>query len=199
MVKLTGQSKMKNKRELILKIGEKIISEKGYSKTTIEEITKKAKIGKGTFYIYFKDKRDLFFSIIKEGLENLMEKIKKEVEKIDDFFERLKKGVEIYLSYHEKNYALFKILLQEKPFIKRKNFEIFWKDFFNKWEVFMKEGFEKQIKEGKIKDVEIDDIIYSLIGILHGNIHRWIVSGRKYSLVAKKDIIFEIFTEGIRR
>jgi len=190
---------MGNKRKLILKVAEKIISEKGYTKTTIDEITKKAGIGKGTFYLYFKNKNDLFFSIIKEELENLMEKIKKEVEKIEDFFERMKKGIEIYLSYHEKNYALFKILLQEKPFIKRKSFESFWKDFFERWDVFMKEGFEKQVKEGKIKKIDIEDIIYSLIGILHGNIHRWIIEGRKYSLVEKKDTIFKIFTEGIRR
>lgn len=190
---------MGNKKELIIKIAEKIISEKGYTETTIDEITRKAGIGKGTFYLYFKDKEDLFFSIIKEGLEKPMEEIKKEIEKIEDFFERLKKGIEIYLSYHEKNYWLFKILLQEKPFIKRKSFEIFWKDFFKKWDDFMKGGFRREMERGKIKKIDLDDIIYSLIGILHGNIHRWIINGRKYSLVEKKDIIFEIFVNGIKK
>ncbi|MGB9677884.1 MAG: substrate-binding domain-containing protein [Candidatus Ratteibacteria bacterium] len=60
---------MENKKELILKIGEKIISEKGYTKTTIDEIAKKSGIGKGTFYLYFKNKEDLFLSIIENGLE----------------------------------------------------------------------------------------------------------------------------------
>ncbi|MCM8803855.1 MAG: TetR/AcrR family transcriptional regulator [Candidatus Omnitrophica bacterium] len=190
---------MKNKKELILKVAEKIISEKGYTETTIDEITKKVGIGKGTFYLYFRDKEDLFFSIIKEGLEKLMEEIKKETEMIEDFFERLKKGIEIYLSYHEKNYSLFKILLQEKPFIKRKSFENFWKDFFKKWDNFMKDGFRKEIGKGKIKRINLDDIIYSLIGILHGNIHKWIIDGRRYHLVEKKDIIFEIFVNGIKK
>lgn len=190
---------MENKKKLILKVSEKLISKKGYSKTTIDEITKKAGIGKGTFYLYFKDKDDLFFSIVKEEFENLMVRIREEVEGINDFFERLKKGIEIYLEYHEKNYAFFKILLQEKPFIKRKSFENFWKDFFKKWDNFMKEGFEKQIKKKKIKKLDLEDMIYSLIGILHGNIHKWIISERKYSLIKKKDVIFEIFTSGIRR
>ncbi|MCX7917148.1 MAG: TetR/AcrR family transcriptional regulator [bacterium] len=190
---------MKNKRKMILKVAERLISQKGYSKTTIEEITKKVGIGKGTFYLYFKDKNDLFFSIIKEEFENLMLKIKEEVEEIEDFFERLKKGIEIYLEYHEKNYNFFKILLQEKPFIKRKSFEKFWRDFFKKWGSFMKDGFEEQIKKNKIKKIDLEDIIYSLIGILHGNIHNWIINNRKYSLVEKKDVIFKIFTEGIRR
>ena len=191
--------KMEDKRKLILKVAEKLISKKGYSKTTIDEITKKAGIGKGTFYLYFKNKNDLFFSIIKEELENLITNIKKEVEEIDDFFERLKKGIEMYLDYYEKNYDFFKILLQEKPFIKRKSFEEFWKVFFKKWESFMKEGFKEEIKNKRIKKFDLEDIIYSLIGLLHGNIHKWILSERKYSLLKKKDVIFKIFTEGIRR
>ncbi|MGC8976323.1 MAG: TetR/AcrR family transcriptional regulator [Candidatus Ratteibacteria bacterium] len=190
---------MENKKELILKIAEKIISEKGYTKTTIDEIAKKSGIGKGTFYLYFKNKEDLFLSIIENGLEKLIENIKKELEKIDDFFERLKKGIEIYLAHHEKNYYLFKILLQEKPFLKRKSFEDFWKNFFKKWENFMKDGFKKEMEKGKIKKLDLDDILFSLIGILHGNIHKWIINERKYSLVEKRDVIFEIFVNGIKK
>lgn len=189
---------MKDKRKLILRIAEKIISKKGYSETTIDEITKRAKIGKGTFYLYFKNKEELFFSIINENLENLVEKIKREVEKIEDFFEKLKKGIEIYLLYHEKNYYLFKILIQEKPLLKSKKFEDLWKEFFEKWD-FIKRSFEKQIKKGEIKNFEVNDIICSLIGILHGHIHNWILSGRKYNLCEKRDIIYEIITNGIRR
>ncbi|MFN4226725.1 MAG: TetR/AcrR family transcriptional regulator [Candidatus Ratteibacteria bacterium] len=190
---------MENKKYLIIKVAEKLISKKGYSKTTVDEITKKAGIGKGTFYLYFKDKSDLFSSIIKEEFENLMLKIKEEVNDIDDFFERLKKGIEIYLNYFEKNYDFFKILLQEKPFIRGKSFENLWKEFFEKWGDFMKKGFKKEIKRYKIKRLNLDDIIYSLIGILHGNIHKWIIDGRSYSLAKKKDVIFKIFTEGIKR
>jgi len=190
---------MENKRKLILKVSEKLISKKGYSKTTIEEIAKKANIGKGTFYLYFKNKNDLFFSIIKEEMENLMSNIKKEVEGINSFFDKLKKGIEMYLDYYEKNYDFFKILLQEKPLIRRRSFEEFWKEFFKKWESFIKGGFKEEIKKGRIKNIDLEDIIYSLIGLLHGNIHRWILNERKYSLLKKKDVIFEIFTEGIKK
>jgi len=190
---------MENKRNLILKAGEEIISKKGFSNATVEEITKRAKVGKGTFYLYFKNKDDLFYSIIKEGLNALVIEIRKTIEKIDDFFEKLKKGIEMYLAYHQKNYFLFKILLQEKPFLKNKNFVNFWDDFFNRWD-FIKKGIKEQIKKKKIvKNIQPDDFLYSLLGILHGNIHRWLVQGRKYPLVEKKDLIYEIFVKGIRR
>ena len=190
---------MEDKKKLILKAGEEIISKKGFSNATIEEITKRAKVGKGTFYLYFKNKDDLFYSIIKEGLDALVIEIRKTIEKIDDFFEKLKKGIEMYLTYHQKNYFLFKILLQEKPFLKNKNFVNFWDDFFKRWN-FIKKGIKEQIKKKKIvENIQPDDFLYSLLGILHGNIHRWLVQGRKYPLVEKKDVIYEIFVKGIRR
>jgi len=187
------------KKDLILKAGTRIISEKGYSSATIDEITKKAGVGKGTFYLYFKDKSELFFSIIEKEFDNLIQDIVKAVEGMDDFFEKIKKGIEMYLLYHQKNYFLFKILIQEKPFMKKKNFENFWEDFFSRW-VFIKEGIRQQIKEGKIKQgMDPDDIIYSLLGIIHSNIHRWVLSGRRYPLVNKTETIYQIFVSGIRR
>jgi len=189
---------MKDKRKLILKVAAKIISEKGYSQTTIDEITKKSGIGKGTFYIYFKDKNALFFSIVEEDINNLLDEIKKTVEKIDDFFEKLKKIIRMYLAYHERNYFLFKILIQEKPFLKRSDFAKFWEDFFSKWD-FIEGDILNQIRKNRIKKIEPPDIIYSLLGILHGNIHRWILSERKYSLIKKTNIIYQTLVSGIMK
>lgn len=188
----------KNKRDLILKAALKIISDKGYSAATVDEITEKAGVGKGTFYIYFKDKADLFFSIIEQEFDNLIKETVKAVENIDDFFEKIKKGIEMYLLYHQKNHFLLKILIQEKPFTKKRNFENFWEDFFSRWGI-IKEGIRQQIMEGRIKNLDPDDIIHSLLGMLNATVHRWILSGRKYSLVGKTDTIYQIFVNGIRR
>jgi len=189
---------MKNKRESIIEVASKTFGEKGYSLTTIDEITKKAGIGKGTFYIYFKNKDDLFYAIVEENFNNFLNEVKTEIEKIDNFFARLKKFIEMYLLHHEKNYFLFKILVQEKPSLKRGEFIKFWNTFFSKWD-FLKNEILKQIKEGTLKKLDPDDIMYSFLGILHGNIHRWLLSGRQYSLSKKTDTVYELFINGIRK
>lgn len=188
---------MENKRKIILEIAEKIISKKGFSETSIEEIAKKAHIGKGTFYLYFKNKEDMFFSIIKESFEELLIKTKKEAEKTENIFEKLKSFIKIYLDYHEKNYYIFKILLQEKPILKKMTFEKLWKEFYDKLG-FLKEVIEKGIQEKKIKKYNVEDIIFALIGILNAFVHRWIIYGRKSSLQEKVDTLFRIFINGIK-
>lgn len=52
------------RKDQILDCSKKIFSEKGYYETYVEEVIKEAKVGKGTFYRYFKNKEDLFISLL---------------------------------------------------------------------------------------------------------------------------------------
>ncbi len=56
------------KRYRILKSAEKIFADKGYEYATIQDISNLAEVADGTIYEYFKNKEDLLFSAIKEGL-----------------------------------------------------------------------------------------------------------------------------------
>ncbi len=60
----TVQDKKKDKEEKIIQSALALFEEKGYEKTTIRDIMKKADFGLGTFYLYFKDKQDLKEQIV---------------------------------------------------------------------------------------------------------------------------------------
>lgn len=66
------------KRDAILHAAWGLIRHYGYSKTTIDDIAKKAGVGKGTVYLYFKSKTDIML-----GLTDLTnERITTELERI---------------------------------------------------------------------------------------------------------------------
>ena len=46
-------------RENIIESAKKVISEKGFKEASIEDITQKAGVAKGTFYTYFKTKEEI--------------------------------------------------------------------------------------------------------------------------------------------
>jgi AcrR family transcriptional regulator len=52
------------KKEQILNAATELFSKKGYDKTTISDIADALSMGRGTFYLYFKDKRELFIECI---------------------------------------------------------------------------------------------------------------------------------------
>jgi AcrR family transcriptional regulator len=51
-------------REKILDMAIKLFSERGYENTKVSDISKALRMGKGTFYRYFKNKRELFIECI---------------------------------------------------------------------------------------------------------------------------------------
>lgn len=63
----------KNKRILIQTTAIHIFNERGYHQTRIEDISKKARLGKGTFYLYFKNKEELVLDVLNEFVEKFNE------------------------------------------------------------------------------------------------------------------------------
>ena len=52
----TVEGKKQEKRRALLDAAYELFLERGTAKTSVEDITSRAKVGKGTFYLYFRDK-----------------------------------------------------------------------------------------------------------------------------------------------
>ena len=60
-----------NKREKILNALEQLLPGKRFHEITLDEVAKIAQVGKGTIYLYFKDKDSLFSEMVCFRLERL--------------------------------------------------------------------------------------------------------------------------------
>ena len=63
----------KDKKSILMKNGGILISHRGYFATRVEDITKESGVAKGTFYIYFKSKEEMFITILNEKLKEYLE------------------------------------------------------------------------------------------------------------------------------
>ncbi len=57
------------RRNQILDCAKKVFAEKGYHNSYVEDIIREARIGKGTIYEYFRNKEDLFTSVLTRSLQ----------------------------------------------------------------------------------------------------------------------------------
>ena len=78
------------KRERIFRIAATEFSRHGYHKANVNSIATKAGIGKGSIYLYFADKRDLYYSTFKEAVR-IQDSIFDDIEEMDiDPIEKIK-------------------------------------------------------------------------------------------------------------
>ncbi|MGA7159850.1 MAG: TetR/AcrR family transcriptional regulator [Bacteroidota bacterium] len=62
-----------HRREEIIDAAQKIFFQKGLAVATMDEIAEAAELSKGTLYLYYKSKEDLYFAVMLRGIDILYE------------------------------------------------------------------------------------------------------------------------------
>ena len=75
--------KAEDRRQMILECSKKLFSKKGYFNTQISDIVKKANIARGTVYQYFKNKDDIFITILEDGYSQWRNALEDDTKDID--------------------------------------------------------------------------------------------------------------------
>lgn len=81
----------------IILAASEVFSEKGFYQTTVEEVAKKAGIGKGTIYLYFKDKEDLFSEMLSYHFCELSQEMERILKTKKPILDKLKEVIKINL------------------------------------------------------------------------------------------------------
>lgn len=89
----------------ILKSAKSVFFEKGFQAATMEEIAKLAEISKGTIYLYFKNKDDLFTSIILEGMKQLHERFVELESNLDNG--KFKSSEDLVMGFFQMDYGIY--------------------------------------------------------------------------------------------
>lgn len=61
------------RRQSLLDAAATLFAQKGYHATTVDDITRAAGVAKGTFYLYFDEKREVYYEVIRGFMELVME------------------------------------------------------------------------------------------------------------------------------
>jgi TetR/AcrR family transcriptional regulator, transcriptional repressor for nem operon len=71
---------MSSTRELILDAASRLIHVRGFNNTSVDDILRESRVGKGNFYYYFKSKDELGYAILDRSVERIREEL------IDKYF-----------------------------------------------------------------------------------------------------------------
>jgi TetR/AcrR family transcriptional regulator len=108
--KSDNEGKRLKKREKIMRAALKVFSRKGYSPAALDEVAREASIAKGTLYLYFRDKEDLFYSTILYVIDKLAERMQKNVSDTMDPLETMKNLAYEELDFFAQNSEFFGLI-----------------------------------------------------------------------------------------
>jgi AcrR family transcriptional regulator len=97
------------RRAQLLKLGRELFTTRAYDELSIEEIARIGGISKGLLYHYFPSKRVFYVESVREAAGELLQRAAPPEDLTP--LERLRAGIDAYLSYVERNKSVFAALL----------------------------------------------------------------------------------------
>ena len=97
----------------ILEAARKTFADQGFNATTMDAIAEQAKIAKGTLYLYFPSKRDIYLAALRQGIRSLNEDTRRRVEAATGVLNKLHTFVATRVEYFEQNRDFFLIYHSE--------------------------------------------------------------------------------------
>jgi len=160
-------------KKTLLVEARRLFEKYGLQKTTVDEIVRAANISKGSFYIFYQSKEELYFDVLEEVEREFKDKMFKNAFKPDmnrrkSFKSFLNQMIELLITmplYKEITSSNYELLLRKLPeetlekHIQRDQEDV--SKFFNYW-----------MDQGWMRRVDIDALNGLLLSLIHFVIHR---------------------------
>ncbi|WNC12278.1 TetR/AcrR family transcriptional regulator [Brevibacillus brevis] len=141
-----------------------LMSDKNFDEITIQDISDKANVSRGTIYLHYMDKYDLLDKLIESHINQLREvcEVTADLEYIE--------ATQIWTAYFEEHYSFFSLMLTSKgaPY--------FHKRFLN----YLIEEVTKEVdvSQGKNEGFRKDVLVHFIAAAQVGLVEWWFANGR---------------------
>ena len=195
------------RRQQIMVAAKRVFSDRGFNKSTMEDIAQEAELSPGTLYLYFKNKEELYASLSLRILQYLLIRVEHVNEEKDAGpEEKLKSLVEAMYDVYEFDPLIIINMfhLQSSETLKNLSPQLMAeiKDLSRKSLGSMAQIFKEGVEKGIFVDrhpLALADTFWSLFsGVVLWLTSKKIIDERKDYLKQTLDVAFEIFGRGIK-
>jgi TetR/AcrR family transcriptional regulator, fatty acid metabolism regulator protein len=188
-----------DKRETILRAAIDTFAARGFFNAQVADVARAAGVAAGTVYLYFRGKDDLLISIFERTMEEAIAEGRRSVAPVDDPVARLRDIARLHLDRLSRDRALAVVFqIEHRP--STKFMERFSATYVREYLGLIRDV----IVEGQVAGVFRQSVNPTLaaklfFGGLDEMATNWILSKRRYNLVAQADEIVDIFVGGVGR
>src|SRR5579884_1120644 len=157
-------------RRRILDAAEAVFGELGYYEASVSEITRRAGVAQGTFYIYFPSKRDIFVELVNDLGKSFRAATRAAMAGAPDRLEAERRGFAAFFEFvanHRRIYTIVREAERVAPEAARAYYNGISEGYIR--------GLETAMKAGTIRTLSPEATAYALMGIGHFVALRWIV------------------------
>lgn len=195
----TRADRRTERRQRIVETGARLFADLGYAGCEMERVAADLGIAKGTLYLYFPGKQDLFFACVDLGMQQMQTAVRAATSTATEPFDVISRAIRAYLAFFDEHPYYVELLIQERANFKdRKRPTYFEHRDANRgpW----RQLYADLIAAGKVRDdIPLEQMLDTLGNLCYGTMFTNLFIGRTVSLDEQFDAIMEIALRGITR
>src|SRR5690242_9346122 len=146
-------------RRRILDAAEEVFGELGYYEASVSEITRRAGVAQGTFYIYFHSKRETFIELVEDIGARLRAATSSAIRDATNRLEAERLGFEAFFRFvyeHQRIYRIVEDARRVAPAAAR--------DYYRRISAGYERGLATAMQAGQIREDNVEALAYMLMG-----------------------------------
>ncbi|MCX4091342.1 TetR/AcrR family transcriptional regulator [Nocardia sp. alder85J] len=157
-----------SRRDEVYATAARIIREQGYSAATMDAIADQVGLNKGTLYHYYPSKSAILHELLSVQIDATL-KLVGRVPKEGTATDRLRELIALQVDHVATRHDELVVFFQELPWIDQHLPEEQAADIrrgVDKYERFTKQLLRAGVRTGEFREIDVDAVLYSVIGIL---------------------------------
>jgi AcrR family transcriptional regulator len=185
------------RRRDIVRAAIRLFAELGFADCDMERVANDRGIAKGTLYLYFRSKQDLFFACVDQGMQDLQSAIDEAVQTETEPFAKIARSVWRFLQFFDEHPEHIELLIHERAIFRDRpqpTFFVYRDARRARWREF----YQSLIDAGRLRsDLAVDDLLDSVGNLLYGTIFTNYFAGRTVPLCQQFRAIVELTFRGM--
>lgn len=179
-------------RRQLLDAAEAAFGSRGYFEASVVEITRRARVAQGTFYVYFPSKRAIFSELVRERSRDLRRTIQKAISGVADRRDVERIGFEAFFTFIRRHRAMYRIVRQAE-FVDPRLYRWYYERFAEGYIPALRQA----MRRGQIRSLDPEVLTYCLMGIADFLGMRWVLWEKNGLRPAVLDAMMDFMLRGI--
>ena len=183
----------------ILEAARSVFATKGFNDATVDDIANAAGVAKGTVYLYYRSKRDIYFSALKFGIQQMYAALDEQLKAESTTEGKLRALIAVKLAYFDENRDFFKIYYSElgnlciHPGAIDSEFKTLYLEQARVIESILKEGARRKV----LRAVRAEQAAFAISDIIRGVVTQRLLGWSKSKTTQDVEFIFDLIWKGI--
>ena len=188
------------RRSELLIAARAVFGRKGFHDASIEEIADMAEVAKGTVYLYYKSKRDLYMEALRFGIESLNKELKERADAPGSCLDTLRVLTDTKIAFFEENRDFFRIYYSELGKLPSHPSAIaIVRDLYTEQTKVFERVLREGIRSREVRNLDVEKMAFAIADLTRGIATQRLLGASKTRIGDDVEFILSFIWKGIAR